>query len=274
VTENHFFSLSCTLYPHVRATPNYTENPYFDRAWPQNLYLNPGSPLVKTLSLPEGFDVAETPLVTFRRNDLLLTRAELEALHRAKHPEMYENAGSGAGKDGFALFSGEQYWSQSPREYFEWFTAPAPMRYGTLFTNTGGHWTTSLFAGFHEEDAEGHGIRPMLDFFGSAMERWAREVQTLMDGERAREERELRERVALGRAGRRKGKPLRREVVVRAYVPGHEDCHDFGEPWTEFHPEIAFRWKWYNWAWFEDMNAIFKVRRPPRALACNARKGR
>ncbi|THH12694.1 hypothetical protein EW146_g7457 [Bondarzewia mesenterica] len=89
ITENHFFSLSCTLFPHVRATPNYTENPYFDRAWAQNLYLSPKSPLLATLNLPPGFSIEETPLVTFRRVDLLLSQYELESLHRSRNPSLY-----------------------------------------------------------------------------------------------------------------------------------------------------------------------------------------
>ncbi|KAG8969055.1 hypothetical protein FRC03_004729 [Tulasnella sp. 419] len=67
VTEEHFFSLSCTLYPHVLATPDYTGRWDWDRAWPQNLYLNPQSPLVPKLNMPSGFDIEKTPLVTFRR---------------------------------------------------------------------------------------------------------------------------------------------------------------------------------------------------------------
>ncbi|KAI0032704.1 hypothetical protein K488DRAFT_49316 [Vararia minispora EC-137] len=257
VTENHFFSLSCTLYPHVRATPNYTENPYFDRAWPQNLYLDPASPLVRTLDFPDGFDIAETPLVTFRRNDLLLTHVDLEELHRGKHPEMYEGF-TGAPRGNFSLFGGEAHWAQSPREYWAWFTEPLPKRYATLFTNTGGHWTTTLMHGFRDEEAEGQGIRPLLTFFGHAVDRWAREVQTLLDRERAREDAERREQAAAGRAGHRKGKILRREVVVRAYATGHEDCHNFREPWAEFKPDEAYRNRWYNWAWFDEMNALFQ----------------
>ncbi|EEB99261.1 hypothetical protein MPER_01091 [Moniliophthora perniciosa FA553] len=42
VSENHFFSLSCTLYPHVIATP-YPWTSEHDRGYPQNLYLNPDS---------------------------------------------------------------------------------------------------------------------------------------------------------------------------------------------------------------------------------------
>ncbi|KZV72839.1 hypothetical protein PENSPDRAFT_565478, partial [Peniophora sp. CONT] len=260
VTENHFFSLSCTLFPHVRAMPNYTENPYFDRAWPQHLYLNPNSPIIKTLDMPEGFDIAETPLVTFRRMDLLLTKPELEQLHRAKHPEMYTSGN-------FVLFGDEQDWNRSPKEYFEWFTAPAPMRYATLLTNTGGHWHSNLLEGLKDEEAEGKGIRAVLQFFGEAMEYWAHEAQAYMDNIRVKEDNEQLRIAGLGGAGRKGGvKQLRREVLVRGYTPGHEDCHAEREPWTVFHPEIAFRWRWFNWAWIHsDMNEMFeKILASPR----------
>ncbi|KAF7976817.1 hypothetical protein HWV62_5492 [Athelia sp. TMB] len=234
ITEGHFFSLSCLLSPHVRATPNYTENPYFDRAWPQNLYLNPASPLIASFNLPAGFSIEHTPLVTFRRNDLLLSKDELIALHREKYPP---NAT-------FELFSEESFWSLSPQEYMALFTAPAPAgNYGTLIASTGGHWTTTLLHGFRDDAAgvdAGFGIAGVIGFFEHAMERWAREVQALLDADR--------------RADPRPGRRPRR-VVVRAYTPGHEDCKDHREPWRMYQPG---RWKHYNWFWIKDYNQIFE----------------
>ncbi|OBZ70729.1 hypothetical protein A0H81_09456 [Grifola frondosa] len=223
VTENHFFSLSCLLYPHVRATPNYTENPYFDRAWPQHLYLSPSSPLLPTLALPPDFNISSTPLVTFRRVDLLLAQPQLEALYHTLRP----NASA-------PLFSEEQFWSLAPEEYMALFDAPGA-RYGTLVVSTAGHWTTTLLAGFQDEG----GIEGVLEFFRAAMARWADEVQRAMDA-------------SARAAGRRR---RRRQVVVRAYLPGHEDCHDERAPWTEWHP---FRWNWYNWASIGEFNAVFE----------------
>ncbi|PCH35932.1 hypothetical protein WOLCODRAFT_28219 [Wolfiporia cocos MD-104 SS10] len=45
-------------------------------------------------------------------------------------------------------------------------------------------------------------------------------------------------------------------VVVRAYLPGHEDSHDEREPWTEWRP---YRWDWYNLADVGEMNRVFEV---------------
>ncbi|KAI0930047.1 hypothetical protein AcV5_006854 [Taiwanofungus camphoratus] len=227
VTENHFFSLSCLLYPHVRATPNYTENPYFDRAWPQHLYLSPSSPLLPHLRPPAHFDAARTPLVSFRRVDLLLAQDELAALHAELHAE----------PPAAALFGDERAWSMPPAEYVDAFLAGG---YGTLVASTGGHWTTTLFAGLRDEDAPPlYGIGRVLELFGHAMRRWAGAVQARLDEARERE----------GRGARK------RQVVVRAYLPGHEDCHAERAPWAEYRP---FRFNWYNWASIGDFNAVFE----------------
>ena len=234
ITEAHFFSLSCILYPHVRATPNYTENPYFERFWPQHLYLNPSSPLIPTLHLPTDFSIEKTPLVTFRRVDLLLSQKELEDLHK----KLYDSPSN------FSLFSGEKFWSLSPKEYMPLFTSPTPQgNYGTLIVNTAGHWTTTLLHGFRDESKadSGYGIDDVLDFFEEAMKVWAKEVQEALDQDR--------------RDGS-KGVEGARKVVVRSYMPGHEDCRNIYEPWKEWKPYI---WNSYNWAWIKDFNQIFQV---------------
>ncbi|KII92203.1 hypothetical protein PLICRDRAFT_172323 [Plicaturopsis crispa FD-325 SS-3] len=236
ITEGHFFSLSCLLYPHVRATPNYTENPYFDRAWPQNLYLDPSSPLLPTLSLPTGFNISRTPLITFRRIDLLLNHTELTDLHR----KLYNPP------DNFTLISEEKYWSMSPSEYMPMFTAPLPdANYATLIASTGGHWTTTLFSGFRDEskgEDAGYGVEDVITFFGHAMRKWADDVQHALTEDR--------------RVQTNAGSKKTRQAVVRAYLPGHDDCHNWREPWTE---DQGFKWHWYNWAWIKDYNKVFQA---------------
>ncbi|OSX65874.1 hypothetical protein POSPLADRAFT_1131781 [Postia placenta MAD-698-R-SB12] len=241
VTENHFFSLSCELYPHVLATPDYSSGGSFDRAWPQHLYLSPASPLLPHLALPPSFDVAKTPLVTFRRVDLLLDQAELEALYAATRPTLAEAR---------PLFSAEQFWSLGPRAYVrELFLGALPEHnYGTLVISTAGHWTTTLMSGFADDAAPGRGIDGVLDFFGDAMGVWAREVQGLLD-EWAANRTRTHTRWGGGRA------PAKKQVVVRAYLPGHEDCHDEREPWAVWKP---FVWGWYNWASIGEFNRRFE----------------
>ncbi|TFK44094.1 hypothetical protein BDQ12DRAFT_3050 [Crucibulum laeve] len=235
VTENHFFSLSCLLYPHVIATPNYTANPYFDRAWPQHLYLNPASPLVPRLSLPYGFNITSTPLVTFRRIDLLLSQEEIITVHAKMNPS------------NSSLFSDEAVWTLPVTEYLDVFTAPLPTaNYATMVVSTAGHWTATLFSGLRDESEkdEGYGIRGVIALFNEAMTHWANEVQ----------ERLWKEARGLGvaKGDRTKGN---RQVVVRAYLPGHEDCHSYREPWKEVQP---FVWNWYNWGNIWEYNQVFE----------------
>ncbi|CAL1705920.1 unnamed protein product [Somion occarium] len=231
VTELQFFSMSCLLYPHVRATPNYTENPYFDRAWPQNLYLSPESPLVEKLHPPTGFNISSTPLVTFRRVDLLLSQDELVDLHNELHHP----------PSNFTLFSDELFWSLSPKEYLDILQKPLPEgNYGTLVISTAGHWTTTLLHAFRDEskgEDAGFGIDKMFPFFREAMKKWADMVQSALAADK-------------GTAGGRS-----RQVVVRAYLPGHENCHNHREPWAVWQP---FQWKFYNWPWIGDFNKIFE----------------
>jgi hypothetical protein len=242
ITENHFFSLSCLLYPHVRATPNYTENPYFDRAWPQKLYLSPTSPLLPELNFPPDFSIENTPLVLFRRVDLLLNKEDLETLYQSTHgTEAADQDPSATNSTQKSLFSEETMWSISPSEYMPiLLSSPPEGNFGTLVVSTGGHWTTTLMSAFRDEEAgdeAGYGIEGVKAFFKVAMRTWAGQVQDAID------------------EYRRNGGTRPKQVVVRAYLPGHEDCHNHHEPWTAVQP---YQWRWYNWPWIQDYNAIFK----------------
>lgn len=242
ITEQHFFSLSCILYPHVRATPNYTENPYFDRAWVQNLYLSPTSPLLAELDFPMGFSIETTPLVTFHRVDLLFNQHDLDAIYRRTLiPEDAFGINSEQELANKTLFSEEQAWSMSPSEYMPKFLGDTEFNYGTLVVSTAGHWTTTLMSAFRDEDAgeeAGYGIANVESFFEIAMREWAFQVQEAI------------------RDYRSKGGSRPKQVVVRAYLPGHEDCHNHHEPWTEIEP---YERRWYNWPWIRDFNEIFKA---------------
>ena len=236
VTENHFFSLSCLFYPHVIATPKYTEGGSFDRGWPQNLYLNPSSPLLRHISFPDGFDITVTPLVTFRRIDLLFSQAEILDIHRSIYPSRPQ---------AFRLFSDEAVWTLPVAEYLDLFTSPLPLgNYATMVVSTAGHWTTTLFSGYRDENKadSGYGIDGLLSFFKEAMTIWAHEVQVVLWKQR----RSLR----FGRPAKK------RRVLVRSYLPGHEDCHAAREPLAEVQP---FIWNWYNWGYIEAFNRVFEV---------------
>jgi hypothetical protein len=194
------------------------------------------SPLLPSLSLPAGFSIEKTPLATFRRVDLLLDQSELVDLHR----KTYNPPAN------FTLFSDEKSWNLSPRDYMPLFLGSLPeANYATLVVNTAGHWTTTVFSGFRDESKEtsGYGIDGVLSFFKVAMHKFAQDVQTALN-----EDRIWGDRPSSGKRPR--------TVLVRAYLPGHEDCHNWRKPWTL---DLGFQWQWYNWPWIKDFNQIFQV---------------
>ncbi|KAA1472822.1 hypothetical protein DENSPDRAFT_779180 [Dentipellis sp. KUC8613] len=236
ISENHFFSLSCLLYPHVRATPYYAPDAGYDHGWPQNLYLSPTSPLVLTLNFPPGFSIEHTPLVTHRRVDLLLTQPELETLHTATHPELYPPLAETARP----LVSEVPVWTMSPKEYLPLFTAPAPdAHYATMIVSTAGHWTTRLFSGL---DGDRGGIGAVLAFFRVAVRYWATQVEEMLTTHLAAHAHTVR-------AARRP------RVIVRAYLPGHVDCHSHRQAWSEYVWPAESEW---NWASIGEFNRIFQ----------------
>ncbi|KAJ7122874.1 hypothetical protein C8R44DRAFT_918494 [Mycena epipterygia] len=84
ITEGHFFSLSCMLYPHIRATP-ITWKIRTLTGPGHKTYLDLDSP--SGLTLPDRFSIARTPLVTFRRVDLLLEKQRLVDLDSELYTE-------------------------------------------------------------------------------------------------------------------------------------------------------------------------------------------
>ena len=236
--ENQFFSLSCILHGHVIATPDYSAGGAWDRGWPQNLFLSPTSPLLSSISFPKKFDVAKTPLVTFRRIDILFSKEELIDIHRSIQPPDTK-------LEDDSLFGEQAVWTVPVAEYLSEFVAPLPQgNYKTMVVSTGGHWTTETFAKTSPNGTEG-----VLNLFEHAAKFWADEVETHL-----REHEDRSPSWILGPFAR---KMMRRRVVVRAYLPGHEDCHSFREPWKIVQP---FKWNWWNWGEIWKFNVIFEVR--------------
>ncbi|KAH7337867.1 hypothetical protein B0J17DRAFT_664464 [Rhizoctonia solani] len=233
VTEQHFFTMSCMLYPHVRATPDYgPTGGGGPRDWPQNLYLNPSSPVVSQLKPPVGFDIDRTPLVTFRRVDLLFAQSELDAIHRGMH----SNASGDVPDTLFGPGASESY-NLSPKTYLEQFMLPLPEgNYRDLIVSTAGHWTTESLPGARdpEDTAAGANNPGVYKLFVEAVRVWTNQVSSALLNDN-------------------KG----REVLIRAYLPGHEyDCHQASGPLTEVRP---FSQEWYNWSWIGKMNDAFKA---------------
>ncbi|CAE6360378.1 unnamed protein product [Rhizoctonia solani] len=235
VTEQHFFSMSCLLYPHVRATPDYgPTGGSGPRDWPQHLYLNPSSPLVSELNPPTGFDMNRTPLVTFRRVDLLFDKPELDSIHRAMH----SNASGDVPDTLFGPGASESY-NLSPKAYLEQFMQPLPEgNYRRLIVSTAGHWTTGSLPGARDpENTTAGATNPgVYKTFAEAVRVWTHQV-----------------------SGALLTDTKDRQVLIRAYLPGpgHEyDCHKEPGPITEVR---TFSQEWYNWSWIGRMNEAFKA---------------
>ncbi|KAJ3876025.1 hypothetical protein F5051DRAFT_412842 [Lentinula edodes] len=192
------------------------------------MYLNPSSPVLPTLRFPMGFNISTTPLITFRRVDLLLSTSELEILHREKHPEAYDDGN-------FTLFSDEAVWTLSPTTYIEdLFLLPLPYgNYANLIVSTAGHWTTTMFSGYATIDG-------LIAFFAEAMHVWATHTQLAL---------------TLSHDSDSGGQKKNRNVLVRAYLPGHEDCHAHRSPTAQIPP---MKWGWYNWGSIPEFNRVFE----------------
>ncbi|QRV98548.1 hypothetical protein RhiJN_26567 [Ceratobasidium sp. AG-Ba] len=239
VTEQHFFSMSCLLYPHVIATPDYAPHGGSGpRDWPQNLYLNPSSPLVDQLKPPAGFDIKRTPLVTFRRVDLLFEPSELDAIHLSMH-----NSSDSVPSTLFGPEASESY-NLSPDKYLSIFTAPLPeANYKVLLVSTAGHWTTASLPGARDpSDVQKEATNPAVyKTFVEAVRVWTKKVSGVL------------KEPSVGQGVKNSEK----QVLIRAYLPGHEfDCHKETGPLTRVR---EFTREWYNWSWIGRMNEAFKA---------------
>ena len=178
--------------------------------------------------------------------DLLLNKADLDALY---HDTVLPGEPSDPNQDpsspptkAESLFSDDTFWSLSPSEYMPMLLGSLPeFNYGTLVVSTAGHWTTTTMSAFLDEDAgedAGYGIQNILAFFKVAMRTWAGQVQDAIT------------------EYHRNGGQRPKRVVVRAYLPGHENCHNIFEPSTTIPTWI---YKFYNWPWIQDFNTEFQV---------------
>ena len=179
------------------------------------------------------------PLNSSARVDLLLGKSELDALHSSIHTSNRP------------LFSDEPTWDLDPSIYLPQFLSPLPQgNYRTMIISTAGHWTTTLFSGFHNENEDGNGLRELLSFFGEAMELWITEITEALDKAERLEKQQRHMR----------GRSKERQVIVRAYVHGHDSCHsndvELAGPLKEY---TGLARNWYNWGWIRRFNDVFEV---------------
>lgn len=177
----------------------------------------------------------------------MLTQDQLNGLYKTSYPERVRDD-----SEPFTLFGGDGIWEIEPREVLKIFTAPLPeANYGTLVTSTAGHWTVGTIPALHDEALEDQGMQNVLELFEAAMPVWADIMQDWLSVEQK-----------LNNGGLTAG-GMRREVVVRAYLPGHDGCHNIMHPWETY--EQANQTLSYNWGYIPTLNQIFEVS-PPAVL--------
>lgn len=153
---------------------------------------------------------------------MLFSRDDLVGLHKTLPP-----FNSSAVTLSSEIFGTQESWDLSPSEYLPIFMTPLPeAHYRTLIVSTAGHWTESTF-GFK------NGLPEIFAFFGDATRAWVKAVASAL-----------------------KGDTEGRQVLIRSYTLGHENCQNINMPYKEIHP---YQWTWYNWNWLDRFNDAFEV---------------
>ncbi|TNY21686.1 hypothetical protein DMC30DRAFT_394432 [Rhodotorula diobovata] len=212
LAEQHFFSLGCVLFPHVTVT-------WGAGWWEQNMYLAPDAPILSSLVLPDGFDVAKTPLITNLRSDHGFTKPELVSI--------YESSPHSADTPSSQLFTDYPVQSPSIDEYLARFFAPEH-RYHALVFSTAAHFTPREFA-FRGGQAA---IAP---FFQTIARRWVDVAREYLD----------------------RDEPTgTREIIVRGASSGHDACHErVGGPLNASETPAQTS---YNWGEIPRYNKVFE----------------
>jgi len=235
VSHNHFFSISCTLGRHVTVrervpAPGET---FIDTSGPLHIYLNPASPLMTTLSLPPGFDIANTPLVTARRVDLLWSVQEVQAFWDSTQDKPMQ--------DGKTVFTHEIAYTIRFDTYLSDFLQPLPTAsYSAMIMTTGAHWTN-----YHFNGTTPAGIPGIMKLFKVAAKNWVDHFQDAVG-------KANRECEAAGELCKRP----RRRAIIRDYLEGHYGCENIFEPSTTIMKAPQDFW---NWREMPEFNAVWTV---------------
>jgi len=102
-----------------------------------------------------------------------------------------------------------------------------------MIVSSAGHWTVAHFQAMKDAESKGGGIGHLLYFFQHATAMWADLVQRQLD----------------------KSDRKDRQVIVRAYLSGHENCFNLFKPYTYVH---EYTTQWWNWNWMTEYNDIFQ----------------
>ncbi|GAA6008992.1 uncharacterized protein JCM10292_001750 [Rhodotorula paludigena] len=130
LSEQHFFSLGCVLFPHVYAV-------WGSGWWEQHMYIRADSPLLETLDLPPGFDASTTPIISNLRTDHGFTKEELI--------DIYESTPQSATVPTSQLFTDYPVQSFPIDDYLSRFFN-ATYNYHALIFSAAAHFTPREFA--------------------------------------------------------------------------------------------------------------------------------
>jgi len=194
---------------------------------------------MSSLTLPIGFNISSTPLVTVRRIDLLFSSEEVEALYWSAQDKPYMDGGK-------SIYTHEKAYTIPMDTYLNEFIQPLPTAsYSTMITSTGGHW-----AQFHFNGTSPAGIPGILNLFAVVAKRWADHFQEVVG-------KANQECLAAGESCKH---PRRRRAIIRDFVEGHYECETKFDPWTDVGTVTAPPDYW-NWLDMPRFNAVWKVRR-------------
>ena len=190
---------------------------------------------MSTLTLPAGFNISSTPLITVRRVDLLFSREELDDLWQSTQQKLSQ--------DNTSIFSQGDSYTISMDTYLKEFMEPLPKgSYSTLITSSGVHWSSQNYF----NGAKTSGLSGILSLFKAATKHWADRLQEAVG----------KENQGCTNAGELCGHPRRRRAIIRDNVEGHDSCFTQSEPLTRVQKSTSGQ---MNWADLPRFNAMWKA---------------
>ncbi|BGO96226.1 hypothetical protein NBRC10512_002131 [Rhodotorula toruloides] len=264
LSEQQFFSLSCALYPHVRAVWPYPSMSEWRQVKEEHLFLLPDSPLVKSgkLRVPEDWDYDGSPLVSHVRTDHGLAPDELISLFETVHAKsapraftaLYPNLTSlPPFSPPEALLTDVETFSPSLDYTLQLFLRPSQYRnISTSISPSYAPSTTPPDALEIERQATRSGSYRAL-IFATGAHFSARHFNLPFKpegGPNAQIEffdlalRELLNRFARALESATEEERSGKEVVVRPTTMGHDDCHDAEGPLAEEDEKKSSWWSW------------------------------
>ncbi|BGP21032.1 hypothetical protein JCM10213_002933 [Rhodosporidiobolus nylandii] len=279
ISEQHFFSLSCALYPHVKASWPFPPMSEWKQIKEEHLFLDPEGPLVSSgrLRVPEGWDWEGSAVVSHVRSDHGLSPLELVDLSRTFFTSLPSNtilstlyptlSALPVPSPPSALLTPIESFSPTLRYILSLFLHPSSPRsplaqpgeeallspaYAAENTpqtaldaaqkaTRSGRYRALLFSTGAHFSSRHFNLGPSPFSAAAQIEFFSLALRAILD----------RTAAALAEAG---DEAAGKEVLVRPTSNGHDDCH--GE-WTAKGPlegEEQVRASWFSWPEMQVMN--------------------